>query len=91
MEDPLKVVLYDGPGEIVKYDGWQPIETAPKDGTPILLFCPGSWYGDERVVGCFGSYCCSVEFYWVDLASEGMSLDKPTHWLPLPDPPFSGE
>jgi hypothetical protein len=66
---------------------WQPIETAPKDGTPILLwhddrdgFLPvvALWHAEEwRVASQFGGYCpgrCSE----VLLA---------THWMALPEPP----
>lgn len=67
---------------------WQPIETAPKDGTPVLLYreCAG-W--SVRGWG-----------YWVDVkgidgwVSHGfgdppgnLGLGHPTHWMPLPEPP----
>ena len=51
---------------------WQPIETAPKDGTEVLA-CNGSWI--------FIAAC--DRFGWVDFAA-GESR-SPTHWMPLPE------
>jgi hypothetical protein len=65
---------------------WQPIETAPKDGTEIWLFCPdeqpqqvaGYWAADPN--GPYWAYC---EQLVMDVAGEAF----PTHWMPLPPPP----
>jgi hypothetical protein len=55
---------------------WQPIETAPKDGTKVLLF---PWGGEVRI----GSYDPrSLE--WRVIRSE---TAYPSHWMPLPAPP----
>ena len=59
---------------------WQPIDTAPKDGTHILAYQPGPfdcctvihWYGGAWSV-------VVVSYYDVEWA--------PTHWMPLPPPP----
>lgn len=56
--------------------GWQPIATAPKDGTEVLLTDghykrTGYW---ARRIGCW-----SVDTVVV--------LSSPTHWMPLPAPP----
>lgn len=65
---------------------WQPIETAPKDGTVILLGytpCPKLWETDQRV----------FEGRWNSLQGEFTSLngfilhDGATHWMPQPDAP----
>lgn len=55
---------------------WQPIENAPRDGTPILAADKGryayvaEWIPANRVwIGADG-------MYW-----------EPTHWMPLPGPP----
>ena len=58
-------------------DGWQPIATAPKDGTEVLLF------DDRRVVGAWGDRA-NGSLNWND--SE--YTFNPSHWMPLP--PFSG-
>lgn len=65
---------------------WQPIETAPKDGTDILVCCThnlpnGDW--------------CTIQ--WVDWAVNDdhwpvyrSRIDvpfAPTHWMPLPEAP----
>lgn len=74
---------------------WQPIETAPKDGTRILLYYPdyerkvwiGHYYNTER-----------YEFGKLDSKSEGWAIGHgtfdsmfnnhpPTHWTALPKPP----
>lgn len=69
---------------------WQPIATAPRDGTRVLLgpAFPGPPIDEAVVVGYWdrdeaheGGQC------WRDVeVSERL---EPTHWMPLPDPPVS--
>lgn len=61
--------------------GWQPIESAPKDGSDVLLSSP-HWHGDV-VVGCW-----SFEG-WRD--REDSDKLEPTHWMPLPAAPENAE
>jgi hypothetical protein len=64
---------------------WQPIETAPKDGTWILL-----WWGDRTVEGHWLDNS-HTQFPWAGWKLRSMVVHnpahKPTHWMPLPDPP----
>jgi Protein of unknown function (DUF551) len=66
---------------------WQPIETAPKDGTVVLL-----WEDDMVTVGSytnFDSVGGAPEGYhngWFD-DETGYHEIIPSHWMPLPDPP----
>lgn len=70
--------------------GWQPIETAPKDGT--------------QVVGCDTTFAHVTRFeVMYEYVSRGPNIRhdgwfykpviggpfmwKPTHWMPLPEPP----
>lgn len=67
---------------------WQPIETAPKDGTEIIAF------GFSR-----GDYGYDDEYTWTGVrwGRQGWATTKPTgryfigfaptHWTPLPEPP----
>lgn len=78
---------------------WQPIETAPKDGTWVLL-CGGKTTEDdymktgvrvERPVVAFWKkdiYLCDC--YWAYTFWDGMWRDEyenPTHWMTLPEQP----
>lgn len=78
---------------------WMPIESAPLDGEPVLLFVPGvrSWNRvsgmPDIVVGIWS------EGYWYSdigdiqggYESTGDYFEhealQPTHWRPLPEPP----
>jgi hypothetical protein len=62
---------------------WQPIETAPKDGTPLLF----TWYGgpDQDVLPVTSGFWSRVAEYWYSEISGARC--KPTHWMPLPPPP----
>lgn len=55
---------------------WQPIETAPRDETELLL-----WVNGGCVVGFFNPYTG----YWDD--GEYRSKMSPTHWMLPPEPP----
>jgi hypothetical protein len=58
--------------------GWQPIETAPKDGTDI-------WLG--RVNGCRQiAFWKRHQNEWYDRNWHIITF-TPTHWMPLPEPP----
>jgi hypothetical protein len=62
-------------------DKWQPIETAPKDGTFVLLYCPsslGSYMDVYSFTECGGWQCSNFEY---------SPYPDPTHWMPLPDAP----
>lgn len=71
-------------GEYVKYEdikhllsqseGWRPIETAPKDGTPILV--------------CNDTTMAAV-YWWpaVWMGTTHCGMKEPTRWMPLPPLP----
>lgn len=61
---------------------WQPIETAPRDGTIILA---SNYVFDFVSLGFFNS---QREFEAVDYRRQVMGVGfYPTHWQPLPPPP----
>lgn len=72
---------------------WQPIETAPKDGTKILLYVrirsvlEDDFSIPEIVVGYFDPNEFAREWYIVERTPENTYVDQPTHWMPLPEPP----
>lgn len=73
-----------------EFGKWEPIETAPKDGTEIMVYYP-TWNGDD---------CVMLPAEW-DKGREGMEEiegtwfcviyghlgDGATHWQPLPPTP----
>ena len=64
--------------------GWQPIETAPKDGTLFL-----AWeIREEMAVMQWNARC---EAFRIVADTEWFSGIKPTHWRPLPAPPEVNE
>ena len=70
---------------------WLPIETAPKDGTCVLLwvrgYCEvGQWDNDK--------YAKRPKPFWNadgPWGRIGMRAIPPTHWMPIPDPPMGVE
>jgi hypothetical protein len=60
-------------------DEWQPIETAPKDGTTILIFVSGEC---ETVCWDGGWF-----LGWFDTWDDPVMAHYPTHWMPMPKPP----
>lgn len=78
-------------------DGWKPIETAPKDGTTILLW---SEYMSEPCTGAWGTqshgrlgWNAKHDGMWVVESEHDLSgttykeIAVATHWCPLPAPP----
>lgn len=58
---------------------WQPIATAPKDGTMIVLLA-------ENTAVNVGSYSADSYNQWRWRRVNGGRI-APTHWQPLPQPP----
>ena len=61
---------------------WRPIESAPKDGTCLLV-------GHEKAV--FSAWWSEEDAGWVDGATDLYGDHRtydPTHWMPLPSSPL---
>lgn len=62
---------------------WQPIETAPRDGTQILAWFAPDWRpAGYAIVSWSGCWC-------YDGGGAGPSCEGVTHWMLLPCPPES--
>ncbi len=80
-------------------DGWQPIETAPRDGTPVDLWLSPYTGGQRRIAGMWWVNSAAEETapgYWRgDLPRDrlvwrgdgGEHSARYTHWRPVPMPP----
>ena len=65
---------------------WQPIETAPRDGTPLLICCiKASKYTNVK------SGFMAVNRWEKFWGSFNPKYFPATHWMPLPKPPEDTE
>lgn len=63
---------------------WQPIATAPRDGSDVLLFSDGIGLAAGRFftheeAGCFSG--------WFGTCADGRVITDPSHWMPQPSSP----
>jgi hypothetical protein len=77
----------------IEMTDWQPIETAPKDGTAILI-----WPAQSALTG--STECMIISYVvrwhdwkesWIEASGEEYDTFYPTHWMPLPPPPKKGD
>lgn len=67
---------------------WQPIETAPKDGTRIDVWA--YWAEGDNWSRSADAYWSVEDQDWMLdrwLAGQYVTPPKITHWMPLPEPP----
>lgn len=57
---------------------WRDIEMAPKDGTYIIVA------GHENMSVTVGHWVSSCDLWTCGISGDEI---KPTHWMPLPNPP----
>jgi hypothetical protein len=74
--------------DMLEAEGWQPIESAPKDGSSILAYFPRALETGKPYLGevwwrrdWMGPFSDGLE------SSARLDLCDPTHWMPLPSPP----
>ena len=74
-------------------EAWLPIESAPRDGSRVLLYC--AWNGVVRGKWESDKYGKPPRPYWTNdceytFGKLATRKDQPTHWQPLPPPPALG-
>jgi len=60
--------------------GWQPIKTAPTNNTKVLIYVPPMTFKETDYPEII--MVSRFKGYWWDAGHL-----KPTHWMPLPEPP----
>ncbi len=80
---------------------WQPIETAPKDGSEILGYredcgillirwtAPANFCTEKELEGLDDESAFAEDWFYADFVAGGRleREEVPTHWMPLPDEP----
>jgi hypothetical protein len=71
---------------------WRLIETAPKDGTEIDVWCSSSHPGDNGGYRIANAYWSRAEHKWLKRGQGDCRtwMHQPTHWMPLPSAPATG-
>lgn len=84
-EDEAEAVeaVYKELNELRERCEWRPIESAPKDGTRVLLY-RDLWM--ESMGVCFWD---GVQCEWRPV--NGSCFPGSSHWMPLPEPPADQE
>ena len=59
---------------------WQPIETAPRDGTAVLVYIP---YTDKTFPVFVSGYM--DEMWCIPNSGSYPLTHEPTHWMTIPD------
>jgi hypothetical protein len=75
----------------------QPIETAPRDGTDVIVFWADETEQDYAAVAWFrrwddvkdigGDWTRDDEGWWTYVSSVSQVKIEPAHWVPFPEPP----
>lgn len=72
---------------------WLTIDSAPKDGTWVSVFCPSYVYDPVRPAQFVHDVGLGEDIW--QYAGEGYEYpsgpEAPTHWMPLPSPPNASE
>jgi len=64
--------------------GWQPIATAPRDGTQIIV--PSQWAGMDADIATYDPTKPNGHYWWS--VKIEMPIDEPAWWMPIrPIPP----
>jgi hypothetical protein len=69
---------------------WQPIDTAPKNGTPVLTDCGICLYVKPELWGSpmdKGWHDCDYGGHIYECADNGPYQSDPNFWMPLPEIP----
>ncbi len=101
MQPRLLLVREAAGGEVME-SIWQPIDTAPKDGTDILVgwwsagvwFVRNAWWDDGFDIN-IGAIDQTGEGWWYPNTSVGTykicrennAVDGPQYWMPMPKQP----
>lgn len=73
-------------------EGWRTIDSAPRDGTKILIAEPVNEEHAMNQHAIYAAWWDEGDAIWTDYAVKSFGYEEvqsysPTHWMPLPPPP----
>ncbi len=67
---------------MAEFGKWEPIDTAPKDGTRVILFYPAQGGFSDM-----GRWNVPSSHYLPHWNNGRLNIHEPSHWMPLPPAP----